>query len=123
MTLGFSKDKQLGKRVKPDKPVIPVKAKKRKPLKKVSKKQAKELKGRSKLKAQLVMESEGKCMTCNKKPRNGIGLSLSHIVPLSRGGQTCRENCLAECDNCHRTFEKHPEKRPMWQQVRAGIAP
>ena len=79
-------------------------------LRKVSPKQAKELKARRLLKAQLILESKGLCMTCKKRP-NFLGLSLSHIIPLSRGGVTSRENCVAECYPCHSRFEKHPELR------------
>jgi|SRR3990167_2342364 len=39
------------------------------------------------------------------------GISLSHIIPLSRGGKTCKGNCLLECYVCHEIYEKHPERR------------
>lgn len=125
MTIGFSKSKQLHKKEKAVEITQAPKRKralvKRKPLKLMSAKQKKELAKRAKLKRELVEESEGLCMTCKKKPRDGIGLSLSHIVPLSRGGKTTYDNCLVEDDSCHRKYEKHPERRPEWQQVRAGI--
>ena len=84
---------------------------KRTRLNPVSKKQSRELMLRSRLKKELIEEVGNLCMTCGS---NGgiLGLSLSHKIPLSRGGQTDRNNCLIECDDCHRKYEKHPERRP-----------
>ena len=83
---------------------------KRSPINKVSSKQMKELALRSRLKKELIEESGYLCMTCGS---NGfpLGLSLSHIIPISRGGLTNRENCLIECIPCHDKYEKHPELR------------
>ncbi len=88
---------------------------KRTPLKKVSSKQAKELALRSKLKKDLLEEQIAEhgytfCMTC--KTRGDFrGLSLSHIIALSRGGKTTRENCLIECYPCHEAAEKKVRPR------------
>lgn len=84
---------------------------KRTPLRKVSKTQSKELALRSRLKKELIEEMEyPHCHTCST---NGDfrGLSLSHVVALSRGGKTTRENCLIECYPCHEKYEKKPELR------------
>lgn len=72
----------------------------KKPINRVSSKQWKELALRAKLKAELVIESGNRCMTCGG---NGDfrGLSLSHVIPLSRGGKTTRENCILQCLPCH----------------------
>lgn len=71
-------------------------------IKKVSEKQKIELKLRAELKAQLIEESEGKCMSCGKYPTEFPWvLDLSHIIALGRGGKTTRENCLVECRQCH----------------------
>lgn len=83
---------------------------KRSPIRKISPKQRTELALRRKLKGQLIIESAGYCMTCGRTG-DWRGLSLSHIIPLSRGGKTNRENCLIECLPCHEKYEKHPEKR------------
>lgn len=74
---------------------------KRTPLNKVSDKQKKELALRLKLKAELIAECGDHCMTCHDRRRDWRGLSLSHIIPLSRGGKTTRENLLLECLPCH----------------------
>ena len=76
-----------------------------------SKKQRAELKRRRALKAELIKESGEHCMTCGDKNRDWRGISLSHIIPLSRGGKTTRNNCLLECYVCHEKYEKHPELR------------
>ena len=77
----------------------------------VSNKQRIELKRRHDLKAELIEEYGEYCMTCHDKNRDWRGISLSHIVPLSRGGGTNRKNCIIECYPCHERFEKHPELR------------
>ncbi len=93
--LGFSKFQQVGK---PEKTIKGTK--KRKPIKKVSKKQLKELAKRAKLKAELIEESGGLCQICGKEP-GGLGLSLSHTIPLSRGGKTEFSNLKVLCHKCH----------------------
>jgi len=87
----------------------PLKAKKS--LNKISKKQNLEIKKRSKLKRELIKEYGNHCMTCKDLKRDWRGLTLSHVVPLSRGGLTEKKNCLIECFVCHEFYEKHPEKR------------
>ncbi len=77
----------------------------------VSKKQAKELALRIALRKELLEECDNTCMTCGNIRRDLRGLSLSHIIALSRGGKTTRENCLIECYPCHEEYEKHPERR------------
>jgi 5-methylcytosine-specific restriction endonuclease McrA len=83
----------------------------KKPINKVSAKQKTELQKRTELKAQLIKEHGEHCMTCKDKNRDWRGITLSHIIPLSRGGKTCRENCILECFPDHELYEKHPEKR------------
>ncbi len=88
----------------------------RKHLNLVSDKQKVELARRAKLKKELLTEGPkdeaGRpvCWTC-KKRGDWRGLTLSHIVPLSRGGKTDRSNCVIECFDCHLSFEKHPDRR------------
>ena len=86
----------------------------RMPLNRRSIKQSAELRLRTKIKLALIEEHGYKCMTCGS---NGDwrGLSLSHIIPLSECGETSTKNCLIECGFCHDRYEKHPERRPLWQ--------
>ena len=86
---------------------------KRKALNKISKKQRAELNLRAKLKREYMAETEGHCMTCGTTG-DIRGLSLSHVVPLSRGGATTRENTLLECYPCH-------SKRHGLREVNNGI--
>ncbi|KKN60084.1 hypothetical protein LCGC14_0535530 [marine sediment metagenome] len=84
-------------------------------LKRVSNKQKKEVALRSKLKKELLEEQIAEhgftfCMTCGG-PGDWRGLSLSHIIPLSRGGKTERGNVIIECYPDHQRFEKKPELR------------
>ena len=83
---------------------------KRTRIKPISDKQGIEIKRRQELKAQLISEHGNECMTCKQAP-DWRGISLSHIIPLSRGGKTSRENCLIECLVCHERYEKKPELR------------
>lgn len=89
-------------------------------IRRVSTKQKKELALRSKLKAELIAEYGGRCMTCGGKG-DWRGISLSHIIALGQGGKTTRENCILECGNCHSTYEKHAERRPEWQKSQYNI--
>jgi 5-methylcytosine-specific restriction endonuclease McrA len=82
------------------------------PINPTSKKQQRELTKRSKLKMEYIQEYGEVCMTCKNTKRDWRGLTLSHTIPLSRGGRTCRANCLLECFVCHELYEKQPEKRP-----------
>ena len=90
-------------------------------INKVSDKQAIELVLRQKIKRELVKEFGNHCQTCKDKYRDWRGISLSHIVPLSRGGKTELKNLLLECYPDHDLYEKHPENRPLWQQIQAGV--
>ena len=83
----------------------------RTPIKRYSVKYRKELKKRQELKSELIEEFGEHCMTCNDRNRDWRGISLSHIIPLSRGGETSRDNCLLECLPCHINFEKRPQLR------------
>ena len=85
---------------------------KRSYINKVSKKQAIELAKRRTLKAALIRERGAVCMTCGAYP-TFPPISLSHIISLGRGGKTERKNCIIECNNCHRKYEKKPETRPV----------
>ena len=76
----------------------------------ISKKQKIENARRVKLKRELIEEHGEVCMTCGRNP-DWRGITLSHIIPLSRGGETSRENCLLEDYICHERFEKRPERR------------
>jgi len=66
----------------------------------ISLKQRKELKLRSKLKKELIEEHGAYCQTCGGTG-DFRGISLSHIIPLSRGGKTSKENCILEDYSCH----------------------
>ena len=84
---------------------------KRTRINKVSLKQEKELALRRKLKGQLIVVYGEHCMTCKDKNRDWRGITLSHIIALSRGGKTNFENCILECFPCHEKYEKKPELR------------
>lgn len=75
--------------------------KKTKGIKRVSDDQKKELALRAKVKKLLIfMFGDKKCMICHKRP-DFRGLSLSHKIPLARGGKTDVFNCELACGKCH----------------------
>ena len=80
-------------------------------LKPISDKHKIELALRARIKRELIEEFGNKCMTCKNAHRDWRGISLSHIIPLSRGGETSKKNCLIECYVCHERYEKRPELR------------
>ena len=86
---------------------------KKTPINRVSDKQKIELALRSRIKRELIKEYGEHCMTCGDRRRDWRGISLSHIIPLSRGGKTTRGNTLLECYPCHEDYEKRPELRPI----------
>lgn len=86
----------------------------KKPIRRVSPKQAKELARRTELKAELIGIYGKVCMTCGNVYLDWRGISLSHVISLSRHGMTHRGNCLLECYPCHEKYEKKPELRPRW---------
>lgn len=90
-------------------------------MKQISPKQELEIKKRRELKVALIKEFGEHCMTCKDKNRDWRGISLSHIIPLGRGGKTDKSNCILECYPDHDLYEKHPENRPLWQQIQAGV--
>lgn len=84
---------------------------KRTAIPKISDKQKVELALRARIKRELIEEFGNKCMTCGDEYRDWRGISLSHIISLSRGGKTTKKNCLIECYICHEKYEKRPELR------------
>lgn len=80
-------------------------------IKRYSVKQRLELKKRWELKATLIKKFGEHCMTCKDENLDWRGISLSHIIPLTRGGKTNKHNCILECYPCHEYYEKHLERR------------
>lgn len=39
--------------------------------------------------------------TCQYCGRSGVGMTLDHVIPRSRGGATCWENVVVACQNCN----------------------
>lgn len=74
---------------------------KRTRIRQISNKQRLEIKKRQELKADLIAEYGERCMTCNDLYRDWRGISLSHIIPLGRGGKTERGNVELLCGHCH----------------------
>ncbi len=72
------------------------------------------------------------CQYCGAKP-GGDGLTIDHVIPLSRGGETTWENCVSACHHCNgrkgnRTPReadirlRRPPTRPRWSPRYAAYA-
>jgi len=115
MTLGFSKEQQVGKRELKEPQTgrkhadlsltsnkgkqVKIKAKNadlRKPIKQVSVKQAK----RNKKLAEIPPPSDGRCEECGGLP-DWRGLAKDHDVLRSGGGKDNIENIIWKCGVCH----------------------
>ncbi len=86
-------------------------------LNKSSEKGKAEIKKRQVLKAYLIAEYGEHCMSCLDLNRDWRGITLSHIIPLSRGGKTEIGNVLLECYPDHEKFEKKPELREVKNEI------
>jgi 5-methylcytosine-specific restriction endonuclease McrA len=49
-------------------------------------------------KKNIMIRDKHTCMYCGKKPRK---LTIDHIIPISRGGKSTFENCVAACQPCN----------------------
>jgi len=74
---------------------------KRSPIRQVSAKQAIEIAARCRVKRELIEQHGEVCQTCNNEHKDWRGISLSHIIPLSRGGKTTIVNLELLCYHCH----------------------
>lgn len=49
-----------------------------------------------------ILKRDGfKCVLCGATVADGVKLHVDHIVPVSRGGKTVKENLRTLCDNCN----------------------
>lgn len=54
------------------------------------------------------------CAYCRKRSRRGRGLTVDHVVPICRGGQSRFSNCVTACTTCNtRKGNKTPEEAGM----------
>lgn len=49
----------------------------------------------------LLRRDEARCQYCGRRPGQAE-LSIDHVVPRSRGGETSWENCVLACVRCNR---------------------
>lgn len=55
----------------------------------------------SALRVEILRRDGNRCKMCGISVRDGATLHIDHIVPVSRGGRTTRENLQALCDSCN----------------------
>lgn len=62
----------------------------------------------------LYIRDKNTCQYCGCKPGTKE-LSIDHVVPTSRGGRTCWENCVLACTNCNaRKANRFPSEAKMY---------
>lgn len=66
-----------------------------------SRQEAKELALRKFIKRQLIQENGAVCSICGKPFSNMKEITIDHIVPLSKGGATTKDNCQLACLKCN----------------------
>jgi 5-methylcytosine-specific restriction endonuclease McrA len=64
-----------------------------------------------------VLTRDGfKCVYCGK---TGKRLTIDHVVPVSKGGKSTFENCVAACPDCnHKKGNKLPSEAHMFMKKR-----
>jgi len=67
-------------------------------------------------KRNVIVRDEFECAYCGIKSKS---LTVDHIIPLSRGGKSNFENCMAACKNCNaKKGNKLPSEIHMYIQKR-----
>ena len=67
-------------------------------------------------KQNLIIRENGQCAYCGKKTK---ALTIDHIIPRSRNGETSFENCVAACRICnHKKGARTPNEAGMRLMVR-----
>ncbi len=67
-------------------------------------------------KRNVIVRDEFKCAYCDLESKS---LTIDHIIPLSRGGKSEFENCVAACRECnHKKSNRLPSEIGMYLQRR-----
>jgi hypothetical protein len=61
------------------------------------------------LRKKIIEKYNGSCFMCGAK-NSARSLEISHIVPLSRGGELSEDNLIALCSSCHHLFDRQPRE-------------
>jgi len=66
-------------------------------------------------KKNVIVRDNFKCVYCGSDDN----LTVDHILPVSRGGKTCFENCVASCQKCNnKKNNKTPSEAKMFMSKR-----
>ena len=66
-------------------------------------------------KKNIFVRDDHTCVYCGEKE----GLTIDHIIPVSRGGKSTFENCVAACRSCnHKKGSKTPSEANMFMKKR-----
>jgi 5-methylcytosine-specific restriction endonuclease McrA len=70
-------------------------------------------------KKNVMIRDEFRCVYCGKEK----GLTIDHVIPLSRGGKSSFENCVTACKDCNsKKGNKLPSEAKMYMKKKP-IAP
>lgn len=53
------------------------------------------------LRKQVLKRDNYNCIICGKSSSDGVVLTLDHVIPYSRGGETTKDNLVTLCENCN----------------------
>ncbi len=49
----------------------------------------------------MLREDGFKCRICGRSAEDGVTLEVDHVLPVSKGGKTVRENLRTLCCDCN----------------------
>jgi len=49
----------------------------------------------------VMLYFRGRCSYCGRKQSRSVKLTKDHVVPVSKGGKTVRENIVPSCERCN----------------------
>jgi hypothetical protein len=70
---------------------------------------------KQRFRASIINEWEGRCAYCNCVPTGKI--TLDHVIPKTKGGQTTKENLVPCCIRCNGSKNHHD-----WRSWFQGVA-
>jgi len=55
-------------------------------------------------KRHVLARDKESCLVCSKTEENGVKLTMQHIRPFSRGGETTSQNLVTLCEPCNQNY-------------------
>jgi hypothetical protein len=55
-------------------------------------------------KKHVLSRDKGSCLVCNATEDDGVKLTMQHVRPFSRGGETTAQNLVTLCESCNQIY-------------------